>query len=224
MTPSSSHFVFGIMALEIVFSSTLASCNLPLIAPATEAPNAAFTASAQTVQVQLTQSALFTPSNTSTPSPSPSATNTPIILPTTAIPTLTPAPPSATPICNKAQFIKDETVPDGTIYSPGAAIVKTWQLKNVGACTWTSGYVLLFDHGQSMGPSGFPPDPVALTTTVAPGQMVDVTVNLIAPPSPGNYQADFHLRSAGGIVFGVGPTGRGTFWVKIVVLPGTSYP
>jgi Ig-like domain from next to BRCA1 gene len=105
--------------------------------------------------------------------------------------------------------------------SPGATFIKTWRLKNVGTCTWTSGYLLVFDHGQSMDPSARAPDPVALLTTVAPGQKIDVTINLVAPPSPGNYQADFYLRSATGVNFGVGPLGRGTFWVKILVLPPT---
>ena len=101
------------------------------------------------------------------------------------------APASAASACNKAQFVRDETVPDGTIFSPGATFVKTWRLKNVGTCTWTPGYLLAFDHGQNMGLSGRSPDPVSLSSAVAPGHTVDLTVSLTAPAAPGHYQADF---------------------------------
>lgn len=208
-----------------MLSLALASCNMPAAATATQDPSVALTTSAQAVQVQLTQTALFiTPAPSESPTLTPSVTNTPGTIPTTAVPTLAPGLPSATPVCNQAQFVKDQTVPDGTIYSPGVTFVKTWRLKNVGTCTWTTNYVLIFDHGKSMGPSGNQPAPVPLPTSVAPGQTVDVSITLTTPPSPGNYQADFRLRSDAGIVFGIGPSSQGTFWVKIVVLPGTSYP
>jgi len=39
--------------------------------------------------------------------------------------------------CDRAQFISDVTVPDGTTFAPGATFTKTWRLKNSGTCTWT---------------------------------------------------------------------------------------
>ena len=62
--------------------------------------------------------------------------------------------------------------------------------------------MLVFDHGQNMDPAGEGPGPVA------PGQTIDMTINLVAPPSPGNYQADFYLRSATGANFGIEPLGE----------------
>ena len=228
MTHSSHRFVFGIVAKMIAFCLVIAACNVPLPSIATEAPNTAITPVLPTLLGPATQPTLTT-TETSSPSPSltPSvtitSTNTPQSLPTTAIPNVTSVAPSPVSVCNKAQFVRDVTVPDGTIYSPSVTFTKTWRLKNIGTCTWTSSYTLVFDHGQKMGPGGSQPDPVALTT-VAPGQTVDASISLTTPSLPGNYQADFRLRSNTGSLFGIGPSGQGTIWVKITVLPATSYP
>ena len=74
--------------------------------------------------------------------------------PPTATPTNTPGgvtvtvPPSA---CDKAQFISDVSIPDGTTLQPGATFTKTWRLKNVGTCAWTTSYQLVFFSGEQMG-------------------------------------------------------------------------
>ena len=56
-------------------------------------------------------------------------------------------PPSA---CDRAQFIADVTVPDGTVYAPGAGFLKTWRLKNVGTCTWSTFYAMVFESGNKL--------------------------------------------------------------------------
>jgi len=73
--------------------------------------------------------------------------------PTWVVNGLTIAPASTPPPagCDRAQFISDVTVPDGTTFAPGAAFNKTWRLKNVGTCTWTTSYSLVFDSGEKMG-------------------------------------------------------------------------
>jgi hypothetical protein len=96
----------------------------------------------------------------------------------------------------------------------GDAFTKTWRLKNIGSCTWTSGYKLVFDRGDAMGG----PAEVQLTTgTVAPGQTVDVSVNLKAPAQTGTYQGYWKLRNASGVLFGWGDKASSAFWVKIKV-------
>ena len=69
-----------------------------------------------------------------------------------AFPTIGASTAQAAP-CDWAQFIADVTVPDGTTYTPGATFQKTWRLKNIGYCTWTTSYALVFDSGQQMGAS-----------------------------------------------------------------------
>lgn len=120
--------------------------------------------------------------------------------------TLTPQP------CDAAAFVKDVTYPDGAEVFTGASFTKTWRLKNVGTCTWTSGYKLIFDSGDRMSA----PDSVTLTGgTVPPGATVDVSVDLKAPGEEGTYQGYFRIRNPSGVVFGIGPAASGAFWVKI---------
>lgn len=170
-------------ALAIVFA--IAACNLPSSTPAS--PDAASTAAAQTVQAQLTLDAAGTPTTTATPSP----TSTVVIAPTTAVAA------TSTSNCDVAQFVTDVTIPDGTIKAPGEAFTKTWRFKNVGTCSWTPSYAIVFSSGNSM--SG--PATQALTGNVNPGQTVDISVNLTAPGAPGDYTGYWKLRNASGVLF-----------------------
>ncbi len=116
--------------------------------------------------------------------------------------------------CDWAKFVADVSVPDGTSFSGGTAFTKTWRLKNNGTCTWTTGYSLVFASGEKMGG----PESVPLTTTVAPGQSVDISVNLTAPAAGGSYRGFWQLKNASGAVFGIGTTANKPFWVDIKVL------
>ncbi|MBI3738817.1 MAG: hypothetical protein HY258_07205 [Chloroflexi bacterium] len=147
------------------------------------------------------------------------------ITPTPPTPTSTPKPgtPSVTPspaACDRAQFIADVTVPDGTVFAPNAPFLKTWRLKNVGTCTWTTSYALTFDTGDKMGG----PDSANLSSSVAPGQTVDVSVNLTAPSSAGSYRGYWKFRNAGGVPFGIGTAGTKSWWVDIKVTGPTATP
>jgi len=95
------------------------------------------------------------------------------------------------------QFVADVNYPDGSIVTPGFNFTKTWRLKNVGTCTWTTSYAIVFSSGNSMnGPST-----QALTGNVNPGQTVDFSVNLTAPGSPGEYTGYWKLRDGAGVLF-----------------------
>ena len=113
-----------------------------------------------------------------------------------------PRPVAAATACDAAQFVADVTIPDGTVVAPGAALVKTWRFKNVGTCTWSTSYAIVFYSGTKMGA----PSAVNLPNSVAPGATVDVTVNMTAPTTPGHYRGYWMLRNASSVLFGVGPT------------------
>ena len=109
------------------------------------------------------------------------------------------------------------TYPDGSEININKGFVKTWRLQNNGSCTWTSGYKLIFSNGDRMGA----PDEVVLTGgTVAPGQTVDVSVNLTAPDTAGTYKGYFKLKSSDGEVFGIGAGGTTSFYVEIKAVIG----
>jgi hypothetical protein len=52
---------------------------------------------------------------------------------------------------------------------------------------------------------------------VAPGQSVDVSVDLIAPAALGQHEGFWQLQTPNGVTFGIGPTATGNLWVKIHV-------
>ncbi len=141
----------------------------------------------------------------------------PTTVPTKAPPT--PVPPTETPTgsgpggCILAdQFIADVSIPDGTVLAAGSSFVKTWRVQNTGTCTW-SNYNLIFAAGNQM--SG--PAAVAVSNT-PPGATVDVSVNLVAPTTPGEQKGGWRFQATNGAVFG-------TLTVIIVVAaPPTATP
>lgn len=172
------------------------------------------TYAAETVQVRLT----LGPVDTSTPvSPLPTETPT---LPSPMergpeTPTNTPIPPTETNTpCDRAGFVSDVTVPDGTIFRAGESFTKTWRLKNLGTCTWEPDHELLFKDGDSMGG---PASQQLTTGSVAPGQTVDISVNLVAPSTDGTYKGFWWIRADSGVVFGIGASGQSPFFIEIEV-------
>ena len=145
-----------------------------------------------------------------------SITPAPIVTGTSAVPTSMIAGPSPTispTSCNRAAFVADVTIPDGTILEANKAFTKTWRLKNVGTCTWTTAYRVFFTGGDQLTA----PSSVNLPSNVAPGQTVDVSVEMVAPGTAGHYKGYWVLRSATGAIFGVGPEYNNPFWVDIKV-------
>ena len=166
------------------------------------------TQAAETLESMLTQSADITPVPTQTPelglpTPTPSPTSSPTASPT--------QPSSSQSICDWVAFVKDVSIPDGTVLSPGSSFVKTWRLKNKGTCAWTSAYSLIFTRGHQM--SG--PVSVSLPGNVNPGETIDVSVNLTAPATEGQYIGYWMLRNASGVIFGYGDQANKAFYVDI---------
>ncbi len=61
------------------------------------------------------------------------------------------------------------------------------------------------------------PASVPIPGVVAPGQTVDISVDLIALLQAGTYQGNWKLRNASQVWFGIGPVGSDAFWVRIKV-------
>jgi hypothetical protein len=183
---------FSRLLAGLALITAILACNLPSQQGISAATTAlAQTAAALTVQAALTQAAkpsASAPTATFTPIPSP--------LPTVPLPTL-PPPATATSNCDNAQFIADVTIPDGTTIAAGDHFAKTWRLKNIGTCSWTPSYAVVFFSGDQMGG----PSAQALAGNVNPGQTVDLSVNLTAPSSNGNYTGYWKLRNAASVTF-----------------------
>ncbi len=199
--------IFGILALGMMalFPISLVAAQVLSQQPATD-PQA-------TVQSMVTQTMLALTANAPTQTPLPP---TPIIIQVTNTPAPTSTPvPAATQVayCDWVSFIKDVSIPDGTLLSANETFTKTWRLKNRGTCTWTPDYMLVYANGAQMGGT----TALRLPGNVAPGQTVDVSVTLTAPSTSGNYTGYWMLRNSSGALFGSGDKANVPFYVDIKV-------
>lgn len=202
-----------ILALVILLLAQLA-CNVPAntATPDTFATlNGLYTASAQTLEAAGTQTGFTAtpglPLPTTTASGSAPVTNTPI-----------PQAPVPVSRCDAAGFVADVTFPDGSLVTRNNNFTKIWRIQNVGTCSWTTSYALVFTSGDPMnGPSA-----VALSRNVNPGEYIEIPVTLTAPNKDGKYRGYWKLRNASGVLFGIGTQADTAFWVDVKVT-GTDY-
>ena len=214
-----NRWIFVVISVLIV---SLA-CNAPLtgsLTPTAQVPD--YNATLMALSIQQTQTAMAGGQPTITSTSTIPPTNT--VLPTSAIIPTNTIVPSATHVpapCNLAGNIIDITYVDGAKVTADTSFVKTWRITNIGSCTWTSGYSLIFDSGDQMDS----PASVQLTSgTVLPGNSVEVSVQLTAPHAKGTYQGFYRLKASDGAIFGIGPTGVAPFWVLIKVPAPTAEP
>jgi len=197
----------GILFVTLMIVSQLA-CNLganPATPDTFATLNGLYTASAQTLEAGMTPNA-----PTSTPGlPPPTVSGTPA----TAL--NTPIPQTSAPVsrCDAIQFLGDVTYPDGSLVTRDKNFVKTWRFKNIGTCSWTPSYALVFASGDLMGG----PSAVALPRNVNPGETIELSVTLTAPDRKGNYRGYWKLRNASGVLFGFGAQADTAFWVDVKV-------
>ncbi len=204
-----------VLPLFTIFAVLLAACNFPGMQGVNSEVQVQ-TLAAETIQAQVNQYTTQTasaaphviiitatpPAATATANPLPTATS----IPATAVPTATAVPPTITPIpipCNQAAFVTDVTIPDGSSFVVGSSFVKTWRVRNAGACTWGSGYAIVFSSGNAMGA----PASVILPKSVRPGESVDVSVPMVSPSDTGKYTGRWILQAPNGVQFGVGFNG-----------------
>jgi hypothetical protein len=168
-----------------------------------------------------TQTLTVTPISSTTPteSPLPAVEQSPTIDVTA---TITPSPKAelntaASLRCDLAQPGRpfDISVADESHFYPGESFSKTWRLINAGSCEWTHEYSVVWFSGEDLGVN-----PVqTFGTNVLPGQVIDISVDMVAPLVPGTYQSNWKFRNSQGDLFGIGPNGDAPFWARIVVVP-----
>lgn len=195
------------LIMPVILLIVSLACNLPSTVNSTPAAistlNSLYTAAAQTVQAVSTSNGIATPLSSAT-SPFP------VYPSATFAPNNTPAP---VVLCDAAAFVKDVTVSDGTSFGRGVGFTKTWRIQNVGICSWTTSYALVFISGNGLGA----PTAVNLPGNINPGATVDISVNMTTPNNDGHYISYWKLRNASGVLFGLGADASGAFWVDINV-------
>lgn len=166
---------FKLTLFSYILTIILAACNLPSsdqsTTPDQDAPSGSTATSPAT-----------SPTDTQTSQSSETASQT---------------PETSTGPNDAAQFGGDVTIPDYTPIEAGQAFTKTWRMQNAGETTWTTEYTLEFADGDKMNG----PDSIPFPSEVAPGDLVDLSVDLTAPQDPGTYTGFWVLKNADGVPF-----------------------
>lgn len=158
-----------------------------------------YTQAAQTISVNLTETAAAmppTPTTTTTP------TNTPTVLPTNPI-ILIPTAISnteVTPTSNiinpyQVEFLSVEPYPNQ--FTPGQKFRLTWQLKNIGTATWSGKYKFAYHKGIQLADQSI----YEINQIVQPGQTLIITMPSTAPAEYGTYQTEWSFSNPEGITF-----------------------
>jgi hypothetical protein len=175
-----------ILAVLVLSACGAAATGTPMPTSTPVDIPAIYTQAAQTIYAQLTEQA-------PTLTPTPRFTNTPTLPPAT--------PVTASPTvqkCENSAFIADVTIPDGTQMAVNQRFTKTWRVQNTGTCTWITSFYLAYSYGEAMGGQA----KVPLTSAVATGQNVDVSVSLTVPNKTGKLTGVWSLYDDKGVNFG----------------------
>jgi hypothetical protein len=178
-----------------------------------QAANPTGTQAAQTLEAQVTlntgQTATTAAFLTSVAPTQPGTPSPQVETPTPTQAGQTPEPTKAN--CTRASFVSDVTIPDNTVMNPRTPFTKVWRVRNDSTCTWNVGYAIVFSGGSNLSSQNAVPFP----GQVAPGQTVDLAVDMVAPPAAGAYQSNWLLRTPENVTFGV--SGDNPLYVRIIV-------
>jgi hypothetical protein len=209
-----------------VVAAALIACNLagaiqrqptavsaPPPAAASTQSEAGTLATLSTALAAMTPAASETLAPTSTPTETPQGSATYSL---TRAPYGTPGVNLDVPLeqlCNAAFFVGYVGSGDGAPVGVAETFKKVWDVRNIGTCTWTREYRLVFFGGEHM--SG--PNRVAFPKDVPPGDHMFIGVIMIAPYEGGTHTSYWMLQAADGSKFGVGEKGdrplRGSIFV-----------
>jgi hypothetical protein len=106
-------------------------------------------------------------------------------------------PPSPPPGVSNSVFVADVTIPDDMQLQPGQRFTKSWRVRNTGARAWGAGFTIQLVGGIAMTGQTSRPLPAA-----APGQEVDISIDMVAPQRPGVHYGDWRLKDDQGRPFG----------------------
>jgi hypothetical protein len=205
MLASRNKYILLLMAATIV----ILACST--LTPATPQPaatlNSLYTAAAETLIVMSSQQVV-----TQTASPTPTLSLG--AASPTEFSTYTSVPPLQNIAkCDAAAFVTDVNYPDGSVVGRGNTFTKIWRIKNVGTCTWTTSYDLVYVSGEKFGAK----NTVSLPVSVGPGKTVDLSISLTAPNQNGRFKGYWKLRNASGVQFGFGTLGTSHIYVDVNV-------
>ena len=100
--------------------------------------------------------------------------------------------------CNNLAFIRDVTVPSGTVFKPNEDFVKTWKVANTGTCKWEYQYEIILLSGNAYNAKS----PTKLNRVVTVGDWSEISLGMGAPKNPGTYTSYWRMADPNGAMFG----------------------
>ena len=188
-----------------------------LLSSCSQAPSGLFTTTETEVasnsptrpSVQILDLSAYTPepkpevTQAPTDTPEPTKTALPTATPTEQMAKVTSVDPSKPTIqlCeNKAELVRNLSLSENTALHPGELTAKVWRVKNSGTCTWTTSYSLVLVSGDPLSS----PKVISLTDPVAPGESIDLRVNVSSPQTYGAFSGSWMLQDENDNKFGIG--------------------
>jgi uncharacterized protein YkwD len=172
---------------------------------------------------------------TSTVTQEPTVTEAPVDLPAaTELAAATPLPteaagtpgtpetprPTNEPNCtNSAAFVSDVTIPDNTPIVAGTPFTKTWRVSNTGTCIWGPDYTVSYYSDERMSAPASVPLPITY-----PGQNADISIDLVAPNTPGTRRGNFVIKNPAGLIMKVNSDSRLWLIINVTLEAPTATP
>lgn len=198
------------------FACILSSCHFPdsRAIPTEEVSiDGMATSIVQTLEADMTETALTLPSETPVPpTPVPVSTDTPVPaaemivnpqektpIPTATINGMFPTATLAITLSTGDNAFYQGQSQDNIEVSPGYPFDVTWTFINSGTTTWTEDYAFNYYDGENMIKDGIEIN--KLTGLVGPLAPAQITVPIVAPYTPGNYLMKLGLTNDQGVVF-----------------------
>lgn len=92
---------------------------------------------------------------------------------------------------DKAKFVRDVSIPDGTRVLAGTQFAKIWEIENVGIVVWENRF--LQRGGPAAGAGRLRSAERIRIPYTKPGQRVRIRITLVAPDEPGSCYAEWKM-------------------------------
>ena len=113
--------------------------------------------------------------------------------PTGTLATATINPAASAVGCNNLLFIRDVTIPAGTVLQKNQNFTKTWKVQNNGTCDWLYQYIFVPVSGDTYGSEG-----MKIQKLVKVNNWTELSVNMTAPNKTGTFTSYWRLSNRKG--------------------------
>jgi hypothetical protein len=108
-------------------------------------------------------------------------------------------------------------LPDDSSVNAGEQLIKTWSIRNIGTCTWTTDYKLVHDNGNIVSEESITP----FTQPIEPNQTAEISIPVSIPLTAGRSETFWYLVSGSDEIVGTNSQGNPYLWLKVDVQPAS---